>query len=159
MPLITAASAWVCVLAGVPPGDAHRSSTRRELVAVEVLFERVAGLDIGKASLTVYMRMPGPDGRRTLQSGFGRVITPDRRREHRWRDREPTGRGGIRAPTLIGFHCLVCGYLRPAETSRPPAPVCAGSKARTGKQHEPTPMQGLVLGQGASASPLRRDAT
>jgi hypothetical protein len=26
-----------------------------------------------------------------------------------------------------------------------PAPVCAGSTARTGKQHEPTPMRALVL--------------
>ena len=52
-------------------------------------------------------------------------------------------------PQLIGFHCPVCGYLRPAETSRPvPAPLCAGSKARTGKQHEPTPMQALFLHRG-----------
>jgi hypothetical protein len=50
-------------------------------------------------------------------------------------------------PTLIiGFHCLVCGYLRPAEASRPvAAPLCAGSKARTGKPHAPTPMQALLL--------------
>jgi hypothetical protein len=49
-------------------------------------------------------------------------------------------------PTLIiGFHCLVCGYLRPAEASRPvAAPLCAGSKARPGKQHAPTPMQALL---------------
>ena len=61
---------------------------------------------------------------------------------------------------LIGFHCLVCGYvLRAANRHPSPAPMCAGSKARTGRQHEPTPMQGLVLGQGESASPLRRDAT
>jgi transposase len=32
---------------------------------VEVLFERVAGLDIGKASLTVCVRTPGPRGRRS----------------------------------------------------------------------------------------------
>jgi hypothetical protein len=30
---------------------------------VEVLFERVAGLDIGKASLTACVRTPGPRGR------------------------------------------------------------------------------------------------
>ena len=83
---------------------------------------------------------------RTLQSGSGPVITPDRRGEHRRRDREPAGRGGTRPPTLIGFHCLVCGYLRPAETSRPvPAPACAGSTTRTGKQHQPIPMQVLFL--------------
>ncbi len=32
---------------------------------MEVLFERVAGLDIGKASLTVCVRTPGPRGRRS----------------------------------------------------------------------------------------------
>jgi hypothetical protein len=40
----------------------------------------------------------------------------------------------------------VCGFARPAEASRPlPAPLCAGSKARTSTQHAPTPMQPLVL--------------
>jgi transposase len=35
---------------------------------VEVLFERVAGLDIGKASLTVCVRTPGPGGRRSSET-------------------------------------------------------------------------------------------
>ena len=34
---------------------------------MEVLFERVAGLDIGKASLTVCVRTPGPGGRRVSE--------------------------------------------------------------------------------------------
>ncbi len=47
---------------------------------------------------------------------------------------------------LIGFYCLVCGYLRRAENRRPSsAPMCAGSKARTGKQHEPARMETLFL--------------
>ena len=47
---------------------------------------------------------------------------------------------------LIGFHCLVCGYVLRAENRQPsPAPMCAGSKARTGKQHESTLMQPLFL--------------
>jgi transposase len=37
---------------------------------VEVLFERVAGLDIGKATLTVCMRTPGPRGRRGATRTF-----------------------------------------------------------------------------------------
>jgi hypothetical protein len=46
---------------------------------------------------------------------------------------------------LVGFHCLVCGSLLPAETRQPaPAPLCAGSKARTGKRHEPAPMVALL---------------
>jgi transposase len=43
-------------------------SMRREWSQVEVLFERVAGLDIGKASLTVCMRTPGPNGRRSSET-------------------------------------------------------------------------------------------
>jgi len=47
---------------------------------------------------------------------------------------------------LIGFHCIVCGYLRRAENRQPSsAPMCAGSKARTGKQHEPARMEPLFL--------------
>ena len=47
---------------------------------------------------------------------------------------------------LIGFHCLACGYPLRAENRHPsPAPMCAGSKARTGKQHESTLMQPLFL--------------
>jgi hypothetical protein len=38
---------------------------RRRGSAVEVLFERVTGLDVGKASVTVCVRMPGPRGRRS----------------------------------------------------------------------------------------------
>ena len=45
---------------------------------------------------------------------------------------------------LIGFYCPVCGYLRSAEGYLPdPVPICAGSKARTGKEHEPTRMKTL----------------
>ncbi len=36
-----------------------------EVITVEVLFERVAGLDVGKASVTVCVRTPGPRGRRS----------------------------------------------------------------------------------------------
>jgi hypothetical protein len=47
---------------------------------------------------------------------------------------------------LIGFHCPVCGYLRSAEGSvSEPVPMCAGSKARTGKRHESTRMEALPL--------------
>ncbi len=47
---------------------------------------------------------------------------------------------------LIGFYCPVCGYLLRAENRQPSsAPMCAGSKARTGKQHEPARMETLFL--------------
>ncbi len=46
----------------------------------------------------------------------------------------------------IGFHCLVCGSLIRANEGQPVAtPMCAGSKARTGRQHEPARMQPLFL--------------
>jgi hypothetical protein len=47
---------------------------------------------------------------------------------------------------LIGFYCPVCGYLRSAEGYLPdPAPLCAGSTARTGRKHEPARMEALLL--------------
>jgi transposase len=42
---------------------------------VEVLFERVAGLDIGKASLTVCVRTPGPGGRRVSETRTVKTTT------------------------------------------------------------------------------------
>jgi transposase len=42
---------------------------------VEVLFERVAGLDIGKASLTVCVRTPGPGGRRSSETRTFKTTT------------------------------------------------------------------------------------
>jgi len=54
-------------LAEGPPGGAHRVEAG-EGPAVEVLFERVAGLDIGKATLTVCVRTPGPRGGRRSQT-------------------------------------------------------------------------------------------
>jgi hypothetical protein len=47
---------------------------------------------------------------------------------------------------LIGFYCPVCGYLRSAEGCLPdPVPICAGSTARTGKQHEPAQAEALFI--------------
>ena len=47
---------------------------------------------------------------------------------------------------LIGSYCPVCGYLRSAEGYLPgPVPICAGSKARTGRTHEPAQMEALLL--------------
>ena len=42
---------------------------------MEVLFERVAGLDIGKASLTVCVRTPGPGGRRDSKTRTVKTTT------------------------------------------------------------------------------------
>ena len=49
---------WQRTLRATP----HRPSRRRGVVAVELLFERVAGLDIGKASVTVCLRTPASSG-------------------------------------------------------------------------------------------------
>jgi hypothetical protein len=73
VPLIAAASTWVCVLAEVPPDGVHPLSW--EVIEVEVLFERVAGLDIGKESLCVCVRTPGPGGRRMSQTRTFKTTT------------------------------------------------------------------------------------
>jgi len=44
------------------------------VVQVEVLFDRVAGLDVGKASLTVCVRTPGPRGRRSETRTFKTTV-------------------------------------------------------------------------------------
>ena len=70
VPLIAASSAWVCVLAEGPPDDVLQVVDGEEGSEVEVLFERVAGLDIGKKTLTVCVRTPGPRGRRAETRTF-----------------------------------------------------------------------------------------
>ena len=59
------ASDCCCERVGLCPGrgpSGRRPPTvvREEVVVVEVLFERVAGLDVGKDTLTVCVRIPGP---------------------------------------------------------------------------------------------------
>ena len=44
-------------MAEVPPGGA--SSMSAEVVVMDVLFDRVAGIDVGKATVTVCVRTPG----------------------------------------------------------------------------------------------------
>jgi transposase len=44
------------------------------VVQVEVLFDRVAGLDVGKAALTVCVRTPGPRGRRSETRTFKTTV-------------------------------------------------------------------------------------
>lgn len=68
--MIAAESAWVCVLAEGPPDDALQVVDGEEGSEVEVMFERVAGLDIGKATLTACVRTPGPRGRRSETRTF-----------------------------------------------------------------------------------------
>ena len=42
---------------------------------MDVLVERVAGLDVGKAIVTVCVRTPGPDGRRARRRGRSRTMS------------------------------------------------------------------------------------
>jgi Transposase len=49
-------------------------SRRGEWFRVEVLFDRVAGLDVGKASLAVCLRTPGPRGRRSETRTFKTTV-------------------------------------------------------------------------------------
>jgi len=45
------------------------------MVEMDVVFDRVAGLDIGKASVTVCVRTPGPGGRRQSETRTFRTMT------------------------------------------------------------------------------------
>src|SRR6188768_3240648 len=63
---IVASSTRVCVLAEVPPDRCRQAmvaSRRNGGDAMEVMFEPVAALDVGKETVTVCLRTPGPKGR------------------------------------------------------------------------------------------------
>ena len=47
----------------------------KEVVGMEVVFDRVAGLDVGKASVTVCVRTPGARGRRHSQTRTFKTMT------------------------------------------------------------------------------------
>src|SRR4029453_17188365 len=72
-------STRVCVLAEVPPDrrrEARVVSRSEKGDAMEVMFDRVAGLDVGKETVTVCIRKPGPRGgrrseTRTFKAMFG----------------------------------------------------------------------------------------
>ena len=51
---------------------------------MEVMFERVAGLDVGKATVTVCVRMPGPRGRRTSETRTFKTMTGSLRVMRDW---------------------------------------------------------------------------
>jgi transposase len=64
-------STRVCVLAEVPPdrrGEAKVASSAGRGTGMEVMFDRVAGLDVGKESVTVCVRTPGQRGGRRSQT-------------------------------------------------------------------------------------------
>jgi transposase len=42
---------------------------------MEVMFERIAGLDVGKESVTVCLRTPGPKGRRRAETRTFKTTT------------------------------------------------------------------------------------
>jgi len=75
---IVASSTWVCVLGREPSGRRRcRCASRGEEIEMDVLVERVAGLDVGKAVVVVCVRTPGPDGRRVSETV---TTTPDSNR-------------------------------------------------------------------------------
>jgi hypothetical protein len=66
-------STRVCVRAEVPPdrrGETRVASRAGRRDAMEVMFDRVAGLDVGKGSVTVCVRTPGSRGRRSETRTF-----------------------------------------------------------------------------------------
>ncbi len=106
----------------------------------------------GHVRLAVF---PGWPRDESFKDGETRVVAPDSTNTEDLHHASVPGKSATIVSTstpaaayaqLIGFHCFVCGYLRHAEHRHPsPAPMCAGSKARTGKQHEPAWMEPLFL--------------
>ena len=68
-------STWVCVLSRGPSERRRSQFTRKKVVRMDVMFERVAGLDIGKKSVTVCVRTPGAGGRRHSETRTFRTMT------------------------------------------------------------------------------------
>src|SRR4051794_35603956 len=69
---IVAASTGVCLRSDGPPVGAEMPP--RGVVGMEVLYDRVAGLDVGKATLTVCVRTPGARGRRSETRTFKTTV-------------------------------------------------------------------------------------
>jgi hypothetical protein len=65
---------WQKTFRATPPVEGPVSS-QGGAVGMEVMFERVAGLDVGKASVTVCVRTPGSRGRRRGQTRTFQTMT------------------------------------------------------------------------------------
>src|SRR5512133_504998 len=81
---IVATSTWVCVLAEGPPGDISNGSRLERRCSVGVMFDRVAGLDVGKESVTVCVRTPGPRGGRRSETRTFKTTTGSLRVMRDW---------------------------------------------------------------------------
>src|SRR5829696_8730247 len=81
---IVATSTWVCVLAEGPPGDIINGSRLERRCSVEVMFDRVAGLDVGKESVTVCVRTPGLRGGRRSETRTFKTTTGSLRVMRDW---------------------------------------------------------------------------
>jgi hypothetical protein len=81
---IVATSTWVCVLAEGPPGDIINGSRLERRCSVEVMFDRVAGLDVGKESVTVCVRTTGPRGGRRSETRTFKTTTGSLRVMRDW---------------------------------------------------------------------------
>jgi transposase len=70
-------STRVCVLAEVPPDRRRQAmvASRRKEDVMQVMFDRVAGLDVGKETVTVCLRTPGPKGRRHAETRTFKTTT------------------------------------------------------------------------------------
>jgi hypothetical protein len=58
-----------------PPGGAVVGARHGEELGMDVLVERVAGLDVGKPIVVVCVRTPGPDGRRVSETRTYRTMS------------------------------------------------------------------------------------
>ena len=65
-----------------PGGDGRLPEERRD--AMEVMFDRVAGLDVGKETVTVCLRTPGPKGRRRAETRTFKTTTGSLRVMRDW---------------------------------------------------------------------------
>src|SRR3712207_9484855 len=79
---------------------------------MEVLYDRVAGLDIGKKTLTVCVRTPGPWGGRRVQTRTFSTMTRSLQVMRDWLGREGGTIAGMEATSTYwegAFYCLVEG--------------------------------------------------
>ena len=65
-----------------PGGDGRLPEERRDVM--EVMFDRVAGLDVGKETVAVCLRTPGPKGRRRAETRTFKTTTGSLRVMRDW---------------------------------------------------------------------------
>ena len=115
---------------------------------MEVLFDRVAGLDVGKVTLTVCLRTPGPSGRRRAETRTFKTTTGSLRVMRDWLVEAGVQIAAMESTSTYWkppFYCLAEACWRWRPDVQPNSREVKVHRQLTGLRREPTHQPRLLI--------------